>query len=215
MSSKYSVLEVESLTQTTIRLRVERPDIEIVAGQCFNIGLPGESINREYSMYSDASADYVDFLVKVIDNGCLTPLLARLQSLDKVELHGPYGEFKLWNPTNKEAKYVFIATGTGIAPFHSFIETYPKIDYQIIHGVRFPDEAYHASHYLKSRYESCVSQNAKNLPSRRVTDHIMQNPINSESIVYLCGNRNMITDTFQILRDQGVPGDNLFTEVFF
>jgi hypothetical protein len=31
----------------------------------------------------------------------------------------------------------------------------------------------------------------------------------------LCGNNSMIAEAYDILRGQGVPGDLLFTEIFF
>ena len=75
----FKVLQVEHLTQETYRIRTERPDVPIVAGQCFNVGIPGGGINREYSMYSDANGPYVDFLVKLVEGGSLTPALQRLR----------------------------------------------------------------------------------------------------------------------------------------
>ena len=58
------VIENERVSRTTYMLTVERPDIDIKAGQCFNIGTNETGVNREYSMYSDANADHVQFLIK-------------------------------------------------------------------------------------------------------------------------------------------------------
>jgi ferredoxin--NADP+ reductase len=211
----YKILEVEQLTNSTVRIRTERPDALIIAGQCFNLGLPGGSINREYSMYSDANANYVDFLIKVLADGSLTPALQRVRVGDTVEIDGPYGHFFLHEPQDSNRKYVFLATGTGIAPFHSFVATYPDLRYTLIHGIRKPDEQYDASHYRQGSYIPCISRNVEEQSSMRITDYIKRNPIDPNSIVYMCGNRSMIVDAFEILREQGVPGNNLFTEVFF
>jgi ferredoxin-NADP reductase len=211
----YKVLEVEHLTAETFRIRTERPEVPIVAGQCFNVGLPGGSINREYSMYSDANGQYVDFLIKVIEDGSLTPALQKVKVGDMVEVDGPYGQFHLHEPKDSNRKYVFLATGTGIAPFHSFVATYPHLSYTLIHGIRKPSEQYDATDYATGSYIPCISRNVDGQTSIRLTDYLKQNPIDTSSIVYLCGNRNMIVDAFGILRDQGVPGNNLFTEVFF
>ena len=211
----YKVLEVEHLTAETFRIRTERPEAPIVAGQCFNVGIPGGSINREYSMYSDANGQYVDFLIKLVEDGSLTPALKKVKVGDMVEVDGPYGQFYLHEPTDITRKYVFLATGTGISPFHSFVATYPHLSYTLIHGIRKPNEQYDAADYAPGSYIPCISRNVDGQASMRLTDHLKQNPIDPSSIVYLCGNRNMIVDAFEILRDQGVPGNNLFTEVFF
>ena len=211
----FKVLQVEHLTNETYRIRTERPDVPIVAGQCFNVGIPGGSINREYSMYSDANGPYVDFLVKLVDGGSLTPALQRLRVGDLVEVDGPYGQFYLHEPDDTARSYVFLATGTGVAPFHSFVATYPHLRYKLIHGIRHPNEQYDAADYAPGCYVPCISRNVPGQPSMRLTDYLRDNPVDPDAIVYLCGNRGMIVDAFEILRDQGVPGNNLFTEVFF
>lgn len=211
----YKVLEVEHLTQTAFRLRAERPNVPIKAGQCFNVGIPGSGVNREYSMYSGADDPYLDFLIQAVDGGCVSPRLQQLKTGDSIEIDGPYGEFCLRSPQEAGLQYLFIATGTGIAPFHSFVQTYKDLDYTILHGIRRSDEQYGAPAFLPGRYIPCVSGNSNGQPATRVTDFLRTQSVSSNSIVYLCGNRNMIVDAFEILRDQGVPGDNLFTEVFF
>lgn len=211
----YKVIEIEHLTENTYRLRTERPNVPIKAGQCFNVGILGAGVNREYSMYSAADAPYLDFLIKEVEGGLVSPALKRLQPGDPVEIHGPYGEFCLKLHVSPEQHYLFIATGTGIAPFHSFVKTFPSLNYTILHGVRNSHEQYHASGYAQSQYIPCISKNIEGQPSYRLTEYLNKFPATPSSIIYLCGNRNMIIDSFEILREQEVPGDNLFTEVFF
>jgi ferredoxin--NADP+ reductase len=211
----YRVLEIEHLTEKTFRLRTERPQVPIRAGQCFNVGLPGSGVNREYSMYSGAEAPYLEFLIRAVDGGSVSVGLQQLLAGSHVEIDGPYGEFCLQGPIDRSQEYLFIASGTGIAPFRSFVKSYPDLNYRIVHGVRERAEAYGAVEYLNDCYVPCISTGEAGHPGMRVTDYLQKNPVNPESFVYLCGNRNMIIDSFEILRDQGVPGDNLFTEVFF
>ena len=211
----YKILKIEHLSASTFLLRTERPETTIKAGQCFNVGMPGTGVNREYSMYSAADAPYLDFLIKEVEGGFVSPALKSLQSGDCVEIDGPYGEFCLKQPIDPEQYYLFIGTGTGIAPFHSFVKSFPNLNYTILHGIRDPREQYDANDYGEGRYVPCISKNTEGQPSFRVTEYLINHPVDPSTIVYLCGNRNMIIDSFEILRDQGVPGDNLYTEVFF
>jgi len=48
-----------------------------------------------------------------------------------------------------------------------------------------------------------------------VTEYVAEHPVAPETICYLCGNNAMIAEMYDLLRAQGVPGDNLFTEIFF
>lgn len=209
----YSVLNIEHKTQNTFCLRVERPNTVIVSGQCFNVGMPGIDINREYSMYSASDAPYLEFLIRVVEDGLVSSHLQKLNVGDLVEVDGPYGEFCI--PSDKlSAKFLFIGSGTGIAPFHSFVKTYPNLNYLVLHGIRHENEAYDAADYQQGKYIPCISQNSNGI-SMRVTDYLQQYPVAKDSIIYLCGNRNMIIDAVQILLDQGISGDQIISEVFF
>lgn len=210
---KYQVLKNTQKSQNTFCLRVTRPNIPIKSGQCFNVGIPGMDINREYSMYSNAEAPYLEFLIRAVDNGMVSLNLQKLNVGDEVEIDGPYGEFCI--PPNKlRSKFFFIASGTGIAPFHSFVQTYPNIEYTLLHGIRFSSETYDFEDYQAGKYIPCISRNESG-KSERVTDYLQSNPIPQNSMIYLCGNRNMIIDSVQILLDQGISGDQIISEVFF
>jgi ferredoxin--NADP+ reductase len=206
----------EKLTPSTFMLTVERPDIEIKAGQCFNIGTNEIGVNREYSMYSDANADYVQFLIKEVEFGVVSPCVAKLAVGDEVELEGPFGEFCIENAIGRGDKsFTFIGTGTGIAPFRSFVKSFPTIEYKLIHGIRFEEERYHHKEYKTGSYTPCVSRPSGSAKPEHVTDFIRKNPIENGSTVFICGNRKMISEVFDICREQGINGDQIFTEVFF
>jgi ferredoxin--NADP+ reductase len=210
----YRVLDVIKLTKDTFRLRTEWSKVPVRAGQCFNVGPTGAGVNREYSIYSPVPSDHLEFLIRAVEGGVVSPKLQSLRPGDYVDIDGPYGSFCLERPDDRSKKYLFVATGTGIAPFHSFAKSFPNLDYRILHGVRYPEEQYDKSDYEEGRYIPCISRNPKG-DSKRVTDYLRAHPVSADTTVYICGNRNMIVEAYEILREQGVPGDNLFTEVFF
>ncbi len=209
------VLDNKFLSDQTFRLRLAKPDMPVRAGQCYSLGLASDSINREYSIYSNANAPHLDVLIRKIEEGIVSTSLANVKPGDTVEIDGPFGDFCLDEAYIAGIPHVFIASGTGIAPFHSFIKTYPELDYLLLHGVRSRSECYDADEYAAERYVPCVSNSSEGQPGIRVTDYLARHPVDPKAIVYICGNRDMIVDTFEILRQQNVPGDNIFTEVFF
>lgn len=214
-ANRYRVLKVRHLTESTFVLRIERKGFKFIPGQCVNIGCVGSGINREYSTYSGVNDPYLEFLIKEVKGGAVSPKLKRLQEGDEVEMEGPYGLFIIKNPEDRSKKYLFIGTGTGIAPFHSFIKSYPHLDYKILHGIRYAREQYDREDYEPGRYIACVSREKGGDFQGRVTDYLKQNPVDPGTTFYLCGNRLMISDVYDILRKQGVSGSNIFTEVFF
>jgi NAD(P)H-flavin reductase len=213
-SGHYRVLDIQFLSEKTYRLRFERKGFQFRAGQLFNVGVPGMGVNREYSIYSGINDPYVDVLIREVEGGMVSGALKKCRPGDLVEVHGPYGEFVLANP-NSANSYLFIGTGTGVAPFHCFAKSYPQLNYKLLHGVRLKDEQYDREDYAPGRYVSCVSQENGGNFKGRVSDYLRQNKVDPSVVSYLCGNRSMINECYELLRAQGVPSNNIFTEVFF
>lgn len=211
---RVNVLEIRNLTDATYVLRTERDKFVFIPGQCVNIGLVGSAVNREYSTYSNIKDNYLEFLIKKVPGGQVSTGLSELQPGTEVTLDGAYGRFTLQNP-KKSQKYTFIGSGTGIAPFHSFVKSYPGIDYKVLHGIRSESEQYDRQDYEKGRYFACVSKGKGGDFSGRVTDYLKTILLSPETIYYLCGNSGMINDAYDILRKSNINGSNIFTEVFF
>jgi ferredoxin/flavodoxin---NADP+ reductase len=213
--NSYPIIDIEHLSQDTFKIRVDNPNIPSKSGQCFNVGLDTLGINREYSMYSSADSKYLDFLIRSIEGGVISSALQKLNVGDYVEIDGAYGEFCINEPTNTDQEYLFIATGTGIAPFHSFVESWPELNYKLIHGIRHEYEQYHCEDYSKGLYFPCISKPSDGTDSYRVTDYLLKQNLSKETLIYICGNRKMIVDVFNILHSKGISGNKIITEVFF
>jgi ferredoxin--NADP+ reductase len=211
----YRVISNRFLTPETFVLRTERPEVDIRAGQCFSVGSSELAINREYSMYSAAHDPYVDFLVRKIDGGRVSTALSKLRTGDEIQISGPYGDFCLNEDAISRQKHIFIASGTGIAPFHSFVKTYPALEFELFHGVRHENETYDHTIYPKNSYKSYVSRPPTGKTGSYVTDGLKNRNISPNEVFYICGNRQMIIDTISILREKGIHGDAIFTETFF
>ena len=211
----HKVLAVRNISPSTYTLRLERKDLAFKAGQCFNLGLKESGVNREYSIYSGEEDPYLEFLIKEVKGGAVSSALRQVAPGEEVSLHGPYGSFVI--DTNKiiSNPFTFIGTGTGIAPFHSFVRSYPNIDYNIINGIKFLSERYDYDDYDTSKIATCVSREKWDGFNGRLTAYLNETQINHKSIFYLCGNQKMIWEAYELLRDKGVSGDHLFTEAFF
>ena len=212
----YKVLNIRDLSPSTYILRLERKKLDFKPGQCFNLGLKGSGINREYSIYSGVDDSYLEFLIKEVKRGSVSPALRKVKPGDEVALHGPYGAFIISSDRAKKTLFTFIATGTGIAPFHSFVRTYPDLDYRIINGIRTAKERYDYNDYDSKRLTTCVTRDdCWSGFKGRVTDYLQQNYIDLTHIYFLCGNQGMIQKSYDLLRLKGVSGNHIFTEAFF
>jgi ferredoxin-NADP reductase len=211
---KHYVQALRRLDPSSFVLRIDRADLEFKAGQCISLGLWNAGVNREYSLYSGEREPYLEVLVKLVSGGTVSQRLSQLQARDPVYVAGPYSDFVLPKDVAGQ-RFVFIATGTGIAPFHAFAQSRPELDYTIIHGVRDLAHCYDRDAYARGRYLPCVSRERGDAFHGRVTDYLRERPLQAGVHVYLCGNHVMIEDVFELLRKQEVASDNIHAEVFF
>lgn len=212
----YKVLDKRFLTDAAFVIRLERNGMEFLPGQHIVAGIKGDYNTREYSIYSGAKDPYLEILVKEVPEGYLTRKLKKLAPGDKMNIYGPMGYFIIDPEKIKTHQFVFIASGTGIAPFKSFIKSHKELDYKILHGIRYGEETYESSDYDSERYISCTSRDDKGKFKGRVTDYLKQNDFSDNTLFYFCGNSEMIFDAMQILSSKGiVERERMFNEVYF
>lgn len=84
-----------------------------------------------------------------------------------------------------------------------------------MHGVHFADEAYGKNAFEPDRYCLCTSRDDQGNYHGRVTSYLKENPVQKDTIFYLCGNSDMIEEVTDILENYGVAPENIKTEVFF
>lgn len=184
-------------------------------GQHLSIGIVNSREHREYSIYSGINNSSIEVLIKEVDEGIVSNRLKKVKAGEELSVKGPYGFFLTDAKPEKGEKLLFVASGTGIAPFHSFVMSNPDADYRIIHGIRNMDEAYDRDHYKEGSYFACTSRGNMGDYNGRLTDYLLSGVEQKADKVYLCGNSSMIYDAMEILRKQGYMHDQLFTEVYF
>ena len=210
------ILGISNLTESTYILKLEKVNFEFKAGQYLVLNVPGEYKAREYSIYSPEEAPTIDLLIKEVDGGEVSKELKYTKIGTKVEITGPFGFFVLRDtPTGEINHYTFIATGTGISPFHSIILSNPGLDYNIVHGVRHGYEAYDSEDYIEERYHLCTSREHGEKFYGRVTQYLRSKGIRKDSIFYICGNSGMVNEVTEFLENHGITPENIRTEVFF
>ena len=101
-----------------VRLETER-DVDFVAGQY--VGLRYDGTSRAYSLAGSPTRDDLEICVRRVPGGRLSPQICDgLAAGDEVTVRGPYGELVLQDASPRDM--VFLATGTGVAPFKSMID---------------------------------------------------------------------------------------------
>ncbi|MDC0584401.1 FAD-binding oxidoreductase [Bacteroidales bacterium] len=214
---KGTVIEKRNITESTFVLSLDRNGMIFSPGQHIVVGSDNDIERREYSIYSGINNSNLEILVKEIEDGNISKKLNFLEKNDILEIEGPFGQFTINEHSAQSKKFLFIASGTGISPFHSFIKSYPSINYTMLHGIKHINETYDKTDYKNNNIKICTSRDKKGDFNGRVTDYLIKHPVKdfTNLQVYACGNSNMIYDAFDILKKQGMQSEQFFTEVYF
>ena len=210
----FKIQEIRELTESAFVLRFDRHRLNFVAGQHILIGLDESAELREYSVYSGEKDNFLEVLVKEVEDGSVSKQLKKLKVGDPIQVESAVGFFRI-GKEDIDKNLLFIASGTGIAPFHSFVTSYDDLNYTLLHGIRYASEAYESDIYENHRYISCVSKDNKGTFQGRVTDYLKESKIDKNTLVYLCGNSDMILESKDLLEEQGISNEHIFTEVYF
>ena len=211
----HQVLEIEFLTPETFLIHLDRLDFDFKPGQYVVLRNPETGEGREYSIYSSIHEKRLSFLVREIEDGEFSRYLKHLMVGSPVAIEGPRGFFILDEKSIQGHPVLFIATGTGISPFHSFVNSYGNLNYRVLHGVHFADESYGSGTFAPERFCLCTSREEKGDYFGRVTYYLKEHRVESDTICYLCGNSDMIEEVTDLLESFGVEPENIRTEVFF
>lgn len=185
------------------------------AGQVVALGVSRDIEPRYYSIASAETDELISILYSERLDGKLTPMLSLLKAGDSIMVSKPFGNY-----TQVKNNAVFIAAGTGIAPFMSMLLSGKAKNATLIHGASYPEYFYYSeylSNTLGERYIRCCSRCSPGyLFVGRVTHFVKQwNGLDTSKSFYLCGSAEMVVETRYILISMGVPVTNINAEIFF
>jgi ferredoxin-NADP reductase len=206
------------------------PEVEKLhfkAGQfvSFNELLNGKKITRPYSIASLPDGNRFELCLNLVHQGIFSPFLFQMKPGDSVEMSAPLGFFVVKDPT-KEA--VFIATGTGIAPFRPMVPDYLSHPHAgqltLLFGLRYENNIYYRNEFEElarrrpnfnfwptlSRPEPSWSGRAGH-----VQVHLLEAIGDRRELdVYICGLKAMVDDVRAILKGLGFDRKQIIFEKY-
>ena len=230
--------ETEDLGYFTVR--VDGDPVPFQSGQYFTLGIfaDGQLVQRPYSVASSAvtTDQGYEFYVRHLPVLRFTTLLFRVSVGHRMRMIGPKGRFLLEKDDPRQ--HVFISTGTGIAPFVSMVRT--MIDegrprrIVMVHGVSYQQElgyrrlmeTWQREQPVPFTYIPTVSR--PNAPENAgwtgrwgrieaVLDEVCvdckADPTNT--VVYICGNPEMILNVEQRVKEHGLPEPHVKRELYW
>ncbi|MHC1706376.1 MAG: ferredoxin--NADP reductase [Bacteroidales bacterium] len=212
---KKTVVEaLQQLTKDSFLLSFRRT-FEFLPGQVIALTLaPGED-PRYYSIANGNSEESIEILFNIKPGGSITPRLAGLKPGDTLYHSLPSGCF-LSSPQSA----IWIAAGTGIAPFRSMLKSGITPAFQFIQGGRTPEDLYFREYFsgifTDKYYPCCSRKNQEGMFYGRVTQFLEGNTeIYNDKLYYICGSAEMVVDSREMLLKKGVSYGNILAEIYF
>lgn len=226
---KARLIESREIAPNTRHFEFEALDWQaaFVPGQFLSVTATiGENeITRAYSIVSPPNGNQFAFCANLVQEGHLSPFLFALQPGDEIHFKGPYGAFILRRPLSDS---IFVATGTGIAPFRSILlsklREHPDRHFTLIFGVRhehgllYNDEWRGLAAELPNfEYWPTLTRPPDHWTGRtgRVQSHTLEALGERRDIdVYICGLREMVDDMRQQLKAAGLDRKRIVYEKY-
>ncbi len=212
-----------------------------VPGQYMTIGVfaDGKLVQRPYSVASDpvaAGDSGYEFYIRLVQGGAFTPLLWRLPVGHHMRMIGPKGKFTL--EPDDDRTHLFISTGTGNAPFVSMMKSLLRegrprkavfvngVSHVADLGYRDLLEGWQSSGGYPLTYVPTVSRpndpanagwtgwtgRTESVLPRALAEY---NLTPADTIVYICGNPDMIIAADAFLRDAGFAEHKVKKELYW
>lgn len=193
-------------------------------GQYVNINVPTSDQHRSYSFSSAPGENKINFLIKQIPSGLMSSWLAQAQAGEEISFTGPLGSFYLREP---ERPLLFLAGGTGLAPFLSMLEVLAQeprdIPIQLIYGVTRDEDLVgleqledYAAKLPDFNYIASVLDEQSQHPHKGyVMDHMNDDMFHGGEVdVYLCGPVPMVDAVDGYMKARGLEPASFYYERF-
>lgn len=207
-----------------LELQVEgdgRP--QFLPGQYINIDVPGSAASRPYSFTTAPGENHLGFLIRKLPAGLMSNWLNHAKPGDRVTATGPLGSFYL---RNTDRPLLFLAGGTGLAPFLSMLEMLaakqPGQPIHLVYGVTRDEDLVlvdvlesYANRLPAFSFTTVVADKDSQHPRKGwVTDHMPTELLSSETDIYLCGPPPMVDAARGWLTTHGITPNGFHYEKF-
>jgi CDP-4-dehydro-6-deoxyglucose reductase len=205
----------------------EVPALDFTPGQWVSISemVKEKKVTRAYSLASAPSGNRFELCLNRVKEGLFSPWLFRLEPGEALTMKGPLGSF---TPRVPFSNSVLIATGTGIAPFRSFLQSESVLrsdrDVTLLMGARYEE-----SLLYRAEFEQLEASRPgfRFLPTLtrpdagwsgltgRVQAHLDKVLAGRTGIdVYVCGLRAMVDEIRSMLTTRGLEKSRILFEKY-
>lgn len=203
---------------------------EFEAGQFVNAMAPSSQeqkiIKRPYSIASPPyEKGWIDLVWKRVEGGFMTNYFWKLKEGDSLQVQGPLGRFGFKKPL--AGRLVFVATGTGIAPFRAMIQQFFKDgtdrEVWLIFGNRYETDILYdeewkelAKEHQNFHYVPTISRPKTWTGEKEYVQKLLPKYLKTphDTHLYICGLTNMITEVQKTALEMGFGKEQILFEKY-
>ncbi len=224
---KARLLNITDLAPEVRQMDFEVPSVaefKFTPGQFISVveHAEGKEKTRAYSIASPPDGNRFTLCLNRVPDGAVSNRLFQLHPGDEIDIQEPLGYFTLRHPARRN---IFVCTGTGIAPFHSMLQSH--LPYALLFGTRhesgllYRHELEQLDHANESfRYMPTLTRPDETWQGRtgRVQTHLddaLGVSLNiPETDVYICGLKEMVDDVRTELKRRGFDRKQIIYEKY-
>lgn len=204
------------------------PPLVFYPGQFINLAVPAAAPRgeRSYSVWSDpVDGARLELVIKLFPGGAAGEMLRAAQVGDKLPLRGPFGAFTL---RDDPGPVQFLATSTGLAPFHSMlcacVRRQDPRRFRVWFGVRNAADLFALDALARFKrdlpdfdYTVCLTRPPEGWAgyTGRVTRLLEAEGADPTTHYYMCGNGEMTAEARAYLKANGVDRRHIHVETFY
>jgi ferredoxin-NADP reductase len=201
--------------------------LDFLPGQfvSFSDSIGGKEITRAYSLASPPNGtNRFELCLNRVPEGIFSRRLFAMQPGETVAMRQPLGMFVLRQPARDS---LFVATGTGIAPFRSMLKAHlndSSLQFTLLFGVRYESHLMYrdefeemARHHPRFRFWPLLSRATPEWTGRtgHVQAHLEEALGGRRDVdVYLCGLKLMVDDVRGMLKTLGFERKQILYEKY-
>jgi CDP-4-dehydro-6-deoxyglucose reductase len=184
-----------------------------------------KKITRAYSTASPPKGNQFELCLNRVQDGFFSPYLFELPPGATIDMKGPLGHFILKNPPSDS---IFVATGTGIAPFRAMLqghlEAEPDRQFTLVFGVRYEHSLLYRQEFeeMERKYPNFQFLPTLSRPEESwqgLTGHVQQHVLDTlgdrrDVDVYICGLKAMVDDVRAKLKELGLDRRQIIFEKY-
>jgi len=223
------------IAERTLQLKLQWQDmaagqaVEFEPGQCMELEIPDSDVRRAYSLANTGNwRGELEFLIRLQPEGKFSGYLRDQAAIGQIlNVYGPGGSFAL--QANRFNPALFIAGGTGLAPFLSMLRRLAEWgedrSIHLLLGINQESELFYLDELLQLQQQlpgfsmtvcvwrpSATWRGFSGTPVDALQQYLQTNPADYD--IYLCGPPLLVTAATQLAIDLGVAEQQIYSEKF-